>query len=164
MAVVLGDEIERVADTYVSFSKDSEIEAGAAAAQEPLDHIRPIEADTKLETRHPWLRHDEFCGPSAKSVSDVNSVFQQAFRGQVLSECSPWKVRAGKFVAPERVVLRRVSINRLIGPTVNGEIRLPVTQNVQSRNLNATRNRCLEYGRQNAFTSPLDFAWETRVN
>ena len=81
MAVVLGDEIERVARTYVSLLNDSEVEASAAAAEESLDHIGPIEADSELETGHPWLRNHEFRRSSAKSVPNVNSVFQQAFCG-----------------------------------------------------------------------------------
>jgi len=36
MAVVLGNEIERVAGTYISLLNDSQVEAGAAAAEESL--------------------------------------------------------------------------------------------------------------------------------
>jgi len=163
MAVVLGDEIERVAGTYVSLLNDSEIEADSAAAEESLDHIGPVEADTELETRHPWLCHDEFRGSGAKSVPNVNPVFQQPFRGQILPECSPWKVSAGNLIAPKCVVLRWVGINRLLDSTVNGEIGLLVTLNVQSHDSNATRHRCLEYRRSNDLAAPLDVAWETHV-
>jgi len=90
VGVVLGDEIDRVAGTYVSLSKDGEIEASAAAAQESLDHIGPIEANSELVARHPGLRHDEFSRSGAKSVSDVNLVLQQPCRSQVLPEYSPW--------------------------------------------------------------------------
>lgn len=164
MAVVLRDEIERVAGTYVSLLNDSEVEAGAAAAQESLDQIGPTETDTELETRHPWLRHDELCGSGAKPVTNMDLVFQQAFRGEVLPECAPWKIRARQFSAPKRVVLRRIGINRFIGSTVNGEIGLLVTLNIQPSDPNPTRYRCLEYGSANEFTPPFDFAWQTHVD
>src|SRR3954463_12492808 len=161
---VLGDEFERVAGPYVSLSKDSEIEACAAAAKEPLHDIGPIEANTELEARHPGLRHDELRRPGAKSVANVNAVLEHAFGGDVLAESSPRKVDTGELVAPERIVLRRVSVDGLVGPTVDGEIGLLVTRNVQSRNPDPTRHGRLEYGRDNEFTSPLDFARKTGVD
>jgi hypothetical protein len=94
----------------------------------------------------------------------MDLVFQQAFRGEVLPECAPWKIHARQFSAPKRVVLRRIGINRFIGSTVNGEIGLLVTLNIQPSDPNSTRYRRLEYGSANEFTPPFDFAWKTHVD
>src|SRR5262245_36295026 len=128
--LVPSDQREGLARRDLAHLKDSKIETTPPAAQKALHHVRPAEANTKLEARHSRLRNHELGGPDPKAVPDANRAFQQAFRREVLAKRPPGEIEARQFLAPEGVVLRGVSIDGLLGPAMNGEIGLLIAFDV----------------------------------
>src|SRR4051812_24602762 len=94
----------------------------------------------------------------------MHRVLEHALRGQVLTEGAPRELNAGDFLVPERVMLRRVGIDRLVRSTVNRQIGLLVALDVQPRDANAARDGCLEDRCTDGLASPLHFAWQSDVD
>src|SRR4029077_4665608 len=82
-ALVLVDAIERVADIDHALFDDRKIDSGALADQKSLDHVRPFEADAKLEARQAGLRDFDGGSADAKLVADEGIGFQEALGSEV---------------------------------------------------------------------------------
>jgi hypothetical protein len=124
--VAPGDQRDRVASLDFALPSHRQIEAGSAASQETLHHVRPAEADAKLEARHARLRNHELSRTNPELVSDANSILDKTLRREVLAECTPRKVHPREFFTPECVVLRRIRVDSLIRAAMHCQIRLLV--------------------------------------
>ncbi len=94
-----------VARANLAFLGHVQIKPRSAAQQEPLHHIRAIEANRQLEARHAWLRHREFRRTNLQAIPDTNRVLEQTFSREIFSESAPGKSNTGKLRAPEGVML-----------------------------------------------------------
>ncbi len=159
-----GDRSDGIAGPDFALAGHGQIKAGPAAPQKALHHVRPAEADAELETRHAGLRHHELGRTDPESLPDVNAVLHETFRREILAERPPGKVHAGKFGAPERVVLRRVDVDGLVGAAVHVEVGLPVAFQVQASNFDRARHGRLEDRRQDGLPMPLDLARKPHVD
>src|SRR5438045_2925267 len=89
---------------------------------------------------------------------------EQAFCCEVLAENSPREVHARKLPAPERIMLRRIGISRLIDSSVHGQVRLLIALQVELRNSNPARHWRLEYRRADNSPVPFYFARKSNVD
>jgi len=79
-----------------------------------------------------------------EAVSDVEIVFEEAFSREILPEHSPGKLPAGKFRAPERIMLGRITVNGFERPSMDAEIGLAVPVEVESPQRHRARDWQLE--------------------
>src|SRR5262249_17275191 len=119
---------------------------------------------TELETRHPGLSHNEFCRADAKPVTYMNGfVVKRALRGEIFTKSSPVQIGIRKFVLPERIMFRRVNVNRLLDSSVYRQIRSFDPSQVQLPSLHAARHRRFEDRGPNGPSVPLHFAGKANV-
>src|SRR3989442_622551 len=162
--LVSSNQLNRIAGRHFSLLRDRHVEAGLAAAQKALHHVRAAKPDAELEARHARLRNYELSRTSPQAVSDVNRFLDYTFGREILSEHPPGKVHAGKFLAPERIMLRWVDIDSLIDSAVHREIGLLVALYVQARNPNTWRHWRLEDGCADALPLPVDLTRKPHVD
>src|SRR6185295_11408789 len=96
-----------------------------------LDDVLAVEPHGQLEAGQSRLGDDHLGGTDAEAVADVNLVLPPAFGREVLAEGAPGKVLQLELAPPERVMLRRVDVDRLEGAAVDGEVRLAVSFQVE---------------------------------
>jgi hypothetical protein len=73
------------------------------------------------------LSDNELRRTDAKPVADMNGfVVKRALYSEIFAKSSPPEVRVWKFVAPELIVFRRISVNCLIDSSVYRQIGLLV--------------------------------------
>src|SRR5207249_2315363 len=94
----------------------------------------------QLEAGHARLSDDELSRSDSQRVPDVDGALEKSVRREVLAECTPRKIRTGKFRAPKCVMLRRIDVNGLIGTAMNREVRLPVAFEVEPTHPDTTRH------------------------
>src|SRR5262249_11995522 len=112
----------------------------------------------------PGLSHNELRRADAKPVPDMNGfVVESALRGEVFAESSPDQISVWKLIAPERIVLRRVNVNRLIDSSVYRQIRLLVAIQVHVPHLHAACYRRFEDRCPNDPSVPFHFARKANV-
>src|ERR1700686_5797326 len=98
--------------TCADFSspQHAEIEPGAAACEETLDHIVAAKFQIQFETGKARLCDDPFRRANREAVSDTDRAFGEARRRQIFSKGSPGKINARQFLLPERIVLGRIGV------------------------------------------------------
>jgi hypothetical protein len=134
------------------------------AGQEALDHVVAPEPDAKLEAGHARLRDHEQRRAHANSISDVHGFLSQPLGREILAKHTPGQFHAGQFLSPVGIMLRRVSVHRLVRPAVHREIGLPVAVKIQLRHLHPARNRLLENSRADGKRFPLNFARQSYIH
>ncbi len=156
--LALAERFDGIAGANLTLLQHCQIEAGASALQETLHHVGPAKAQGELVAGHPGLGNHEFRRAHAKAIADMHAALQQALGRQVLAEHAPGQRHAGQLLAPERVVLGRIRVDRLVLAAVHFEIRLLVALDVEPPDPHPARDRRLEYGRENLLALPFDFA------
>ena len=117
-------QLDRIASCDFPFFENGTVKPGATTLQEPLHHVRTVEANTKFKAGHARLGHHELCRADAKAITNMNCFFKQPRSCEVFAEDSPGEVHTRKLPAPERVMLRWIGVNSLIGSSMHGQIRL----------------------------------------
>jgi len=137
-------ELDGIPGPYLPFLQDAQVKAGATAGQEPLRESARSHPDPQLVARRPRLTDLEEGASHLEHVSDVDLPLQHPFHGEVLAELAESQVAPAELPLPEIVVLERVGVDRLVGPSVDPEIRLAVPFQVQPSDPDAARDRLLE--------------------
>ena len=78
------DPLDGIAGADDALLGDGEVHSRPARREEFPDHHRIAEPDVQLETGHPGLGHDQPRGADAKLIANVNRVFDEALRGEIL--------------------------------------------------------------------------------
>ena len=134
-----------IAGSDVALHLDGEVVAGAAAGEEPLDHVLPAEAKPELVARHPGLSDDQLRGADAESVADRDLLLERhPLDREVLAEGARSGSSSPSSLPPERVVLERVGVDRLRGAAVDGEVGLAVAVEVEAADRHPPLDRLLE--------------------
>ena len=138
------ERLDAVARSDVALHLDGEVVAGAAAGEEPLDHVLAAEAKPELVAGQPGLGDDELGGADAEAVADRDLLLErQPLDREVLAEGAERQLLP-ELLPPEGVVLERVGVDRLRGAAVDGEVGLAVAVEVQATERDATLDRLLE--------------------
>src|SRR2546422_914159 len=80
----------------------------------------------------------------------------ETFRREILTERSPGKVGPSEFAPPERIVFARIGVDGFRGTSVDGRVRLAVTDEAGSPDPDAAFHRLLEDRRRDFAASPFD--------
>src|SRR6266576_2953532 len=83
------DDFDGRAGGDLAFFGHRKIVAAEMAGDEALDHVVAIKANGQFVAWDARLLDDEQCGTYAYAVPDVQSIFRQAFRREVLAEYTP---------------------------------------------------------------------------
>src|SRR3954471_18612781 len=73
------DALDRIPGGKLTLFENAKIKTGAPAREQPLDHIRATESNTKLEAWQSRLSHNKFRGADAKSVANEGFGFGHSF-------------------------------------------------------------------------------------
>src|ERR1051325_6781094 len=125
------DQLELIAGRHFTFLGNRQIKPRPLAGEKSSDNVRSAKANTELVTRHPWLGDHYFSRPHSKSISDVRFRFPEARRRKVLAEHSPGEIDVRQLSLPKFIVLRWVKIDGLLGATMNRQVGLAITVEVQ---------------------------------
>src|SRR5260221_108688 len=155
--------VKRIARRDFAFACDGEIEPRAPAAEEPLDDVRASEADGELEAGHARLGDGEFRRADTQAVAD-GELFGQSFGRKIFTEGAPRKLHPAKLVAPVVVVLGGVDVHGLVGPSVNGEVGLPVALDVERRDAHRAAPAILPDGSGRRLPVPDDLPGKAGVD
>src|SRR5438477_12905577 len=96
------------------------------------------------------------CRADAKAVADVNRFLNQAFRREVLAENAVRKVYSREFLAPRRVMLRRIRVNSLFDSSFHGQVRLLISVQADLRATHPPLHRTLADTPMNYLPHPID--------
>src|SRR2546422_3587371 len=154
--MVRPEKFDRVSRGHIALFVDREVKSRAAAREEPPHHVQPPEPDPELVAGHPRLRHLQHGRADAQLVSDPEGPLVETFRREILTERSPGKVGPSEFAPPERIVFARIGVDGLRGTSVDGWVRLAVTDAAGSPDPDAAFHRLLEDRRRDFAASPFD--------
>jgi hypothetical protein len=138
-------ELDRIATGHFAFAKDSKVEAGATASQEPLDHVSSAESHSELVARHAGLGNKELGSTHPEAVADLNLFLEKPFSREVLPERSRRQIHLGELSPPVLIMLERISVHSLLRTAVHGEVGLLVALKVEPVNPNPALYRGLPY-------------------
>src|SRR6266851_10425626 len=85
------DHFDLIARSYFSLPDDRHVETRPPAGQESLYHVVRPESHAQLVARQPRLRHHHFRRADAKSVAQMDGLFQSLPAGEGLPA---WEARA----------------------------------------------------------------------
>src|SRR5215467_10419385 len=91
----------------------------------------------------------------------MHGIFQQALRGEVLSENAKGKIAARQLLLPVHIVPDGIAVNRFVFAAVNFKVGLAVALQIQLAKSDAARNGLLEDAGGDRRAVPLAFARET---
>src|SRR5580704_5744656 len=141
---IAAQELERVSGSHGPFLLDGKIEATAAALEEALQNVVPLKFCRQLITRYARLAYHHSRGTDLKAIANVKLVLGQTLRREVLAKHAPGKVVAQQLIAPKHIMLRRVSVDRLVRAAMDAEIGLTVAVQVERTQLNRSMHRLFE--------------------
>ena len=104
------------------------------------------------------MPHFEVNRLDAMDIANPRVPLEQALGGEVLAKAAMRKRRQQELASPERVVLGRIRVHRLLFAAVHLEIGLFVPFDVEPPDVHATRHRRLEDGGEDLLAAPFDFA------
>ena len=149
-----GEQVDTVAGADVTFDRDAQVIARASCRQESPHHAGVLEVNPELVARQPRLRDHEFGRADAEPVAHRGLLLERcALDRQVLAERAPRKAPA-ELVLPERVVLHRVGVDRLVGAAVHRQVGLAVAVEVHAGCTDAPFDRLLQDPGRHRFTPP----------
>ena len=125
------DDFDCVSGSELTFFDHRKVEAAGLAFDEALDHVVAIEADGDFVAGDAGLRDLHKSRANAEPVADVERVFEQAFGGQIFAERSPGEIRLRQLLAPVGVVLGGIAVDGFVGATVNGEVGLAISTEIE---------------------------------
>jgi len=128
---ITSHDFERIAFGDFALSNDGQVEAGSTATKEALHHVIAAESYAQFEARHSGLCHEKLRGADADAIADSDIRLEQPFRGEVLTERAPRKIRPREFSTPVLVVLAGIGVDRLLRATVHGEVGLLIAFEVE---------------------------------
>src|SRR5947209_10305364 len=152
--MVRPEKFDRVSRGHIALFVDREVKSRTAAREKPPHHVRPAEPDPELVTGHPRLCYLQRGRPDAQPVSDAEGPLVETFRREILTERSPRKVLPPEFAPPEGIGFARVGIDSLRGASVDGRVRLAITDEAGSPDPDAAFHRLLEDRRRDSAASP----------
>src|SRR4029079_16741804 len=88
----------------------------------------------------------------------------EPFNRQVFAKRSPSEFRARELLAPPRIMLGRIGVDRLIDATMDGQVRLLVAVEVQRANTDTFRHRILEDRRHDDLASDREFMRTSHID
>jgi len=147
-----------------AFTLDSNIEAGASAHEEALDHFIGFKSDPELITGKPRLGYNDLGGTDGKLVTDKDSIFQQAVSCKILPEYSHRQRVTWQFGSPIVMVSQWIAVNCLSFAAVYGEISLSVSLQIQPPKSDTTLDWLLVDTGRHSPTVPLHLAWKTAID
>src|SRR6185437_10251452 len=164
----MAEQCHVVACADLSLARDSEVETGAPALKKALDHSVGSESNAELVAGEPGLGDDDLGGAYLEAVADVDCVLSQPFAScalerEVFSKGAVGQGMAGQFGLPVRVVLDGIAVDGLECSAVDGEVRLPVSVEIQGSEGDSARDGCLVDGRGHALAVPGDFARQSAM-
>ena len=109
---VLGNPLEAVARLNQALINHAKVKAGALALQEPLHHVRPLEAHPELEAGHAGFGHNDSGAAYSKLITNTNCLLVDSVNGEILSEAAPCELTVFQFAPPVVIMLARIDIDR----------------------------------------------------
>lgn len=131
-----------------SFVEDAQIKTAAAAGQETLRHVVATELQIQLETWESRLRYDYFRSADRKAIPEADFALQQTRCREVFTESAPGKIRARQFFLPVRIVLRGIDVHCFVAASVDRQIGLLISFEVQPMQCDAFIDRCFKNRRR----------------
>src|ERR1700675_1013182 len=122
--------LDLVPGSQLAFLDHGKIKTTGVAGYETLDEVIAIKTNSKFVTGHARLLDHQQRRSDAHPVPDIKGFFPQTFGSQVLAEGAPLEIGLRKLFAPVCVVLRRITIDRLVDAAVNGKIGLLVATQI----------------------------------
>src|SRR6478672_2867410 len=135
------EQSDVVAGADLALFDDSEVEPRASALEKPLHHVGAIEANRQLDARHSRLGDDELGAADAKTVADADVALDEAVGGEILAEGAPRQRKVAELLAPVRVMLRWIDVDRLVDAAVDGEVGLLVAGEIVPNDADAAVDR-----------------------
>ena len=161
---VAAEEADFVAGGDLSFARDGDIKAGAAAGQEALGHLVVAEFDAELVAGKARLGDNNLGRADGEAVAQVDGIFGQSLGGEILTELAQGKLEAGEFGFPEGVMFEGVAVDGFVFTAVNGEVGLAVAVEIELAEGDAACDGLLEDAGGDGAAVPFDVAGKATVD
>jgi len=125
---VAAQKFDRIARAKLARFRDRKVKPAFSRFLKAPQNVFLAEADAELKTRETRLGDDELRRSDANGIARADLRFENPFGRQVLAENGERQILVRVFALPERVVFRRISVNRFADAAVHPQIGLPVAR------------------------------------
>ena len=122
---------DRIAGFDLSLAGHRQVEAEEPALEELGHELVTPHLDPELEAGKPRLGHDQLGGSHPEAVTDADVLVAETLGRQVLAELPSREGELGPLAPPQLVELGRIGVDGLVPPSVDPEVGLTVTVEVE---------------------------------
>src|SRR6266850_910352 len=153
-----------VARTDFSFLQHAKVEPWSSVRYQQGRHARLVHANADAVAGYARLCHFKYRITNAVSITDADLAVRKSFHGEVLAELAKSKIIAAQKALPIAVGIHLVGKYGALLPTVTGEVRLPVSINIELAHHPAPLDGKLPDCRSDSPIVPCHFGWKTDID